>query len=830
MLNFDKIGVGNVVNTSYSPREIFQALPKKDNANFQYPRDVQSEVWTKWQGSRDSTNTIIKMNTGGGKTVVGLIILKSCLNEKKGPAVYLVPDNYLVQQVINEANKLGISVTTDETSVGFLAGNDILVANIYKLVNGKSRFGVGSEGIKIPIGSIIIDDAHACLNTVESQFTARIIKREKGDLYHQLLSIFSHDMANQNYVKYREILNDDYAALQEISFWAWQQKIEEVTQLLVQHNKCEDLLFSLPLIKEKLSLCKCVISAKSIEITPHIVPIDIFPSLENAYRKIYMTATLADDSILSTHFGVEPNEVKNCITPERAGDIGERLIILPQVLNPKIYDKDIKEICQKISSRHNVVVICPSEYRAKEWADISHQILKGENLNDGIHKLKTSHVGLTVLINRYDGIDLPKDACRLLVVDGLPNDGNNIEKIKNGILLGSKEGSIRTIQRIEQGMGRGVRSNDDYCVVMLLGPQLANLLYVNDAKNYFSPATKSQIELSEQIAQQLTSPSPDEIIQVMDYCLSRNEQWIAASKGVLSKLTYQQPLNENNFNNMLFKAFSLASRNSYPAACRIIEDYCNSCSDKKLKGYAKQILAEYTNFYDPSESQKILKSANELNQRLLKPIQGIQFNKIDQELQVQPLKLNNYVQERYNSSNNLLIHLNSILDDLQFKPSSSNRFEAAIYEIGKLIGYESERPEEKYKEGPDNLWAINKGEYLVIECKNEATNETISKYYCNQLNGSGIWFKNNYDHFSKMTPILIHPSINIESAASLEPNSRIMDAEKLSYFKSNIQSFFNALVANNELGNIDAIRQKLAFFKLQSTDLVEQYTKPFNQR
>lgn len=84
MLNFDKIGVGNVVNTSYSPREIFQALPKKDNANFQYPRDVQSEVWTKWQGSRDSTNTIIKMNTGGGKTVVGLIILKSCLNEKKG--------------------------------------------------------------------------------------------------------------------------------------------------------------------------------------------------------------------------------------------------------------------------------------------------------------------------------------------------------------------------------------------------------------------------------------------------------------------------------------------------------------------------------------------------------------------------------------------------------------------------------------------------------------------------------------------------------------------------------------------------------------------------
>ena len=38
------------------------------------------------------------MNTGGGKTVVGLLMLKSCLNEGVGPAVYVTPDNYLVSQ------------------------------------------------------------------------------------------------------------------------------------------------------------------------------------------------------------------------------------------------------------------------------------------------------------------------------------------------------------------------------------------------------------------------------------------------------------------------------------------------------------------------------------------------------------------------------------------------------------------------------------------------------------------------------------------------------------------------------------------------------------
>lgn len=35
--------------------------------------------------------------------------------------------------------------------------------------------------------------------------------------------------------------------------------------------------------------------------------------------------------------------------------------------------------------------------------------------------MKSGHVGLAIIINKYDGIDLPGDACRLLVIDGLPN-------------------------------------------------------------------------------------------------------------------------------------------------------------------------------------------------------------------------------------------------------------------------------------------------------------------------------------------------------------------------------------------------------------------------
>ena len=48
------------------------------------------------------------------------------------------------------------------------------------------------------------------------------------------------------------------------------------------------------------------------------------------------------------------------------------------------------------------------------------QVLVGDGVADGIEKLQEGHVGLTVLVNRYDGIDLPGDACRVLAIVDLP--------------------------------------------------------------------------------------------------------------------------------------------------------------------------------------------------------------------------------------------------------------------------------------------------------------------------------------------------------------------------------------------------------------------------
>ena len=541
MIDFSKIGTGDTVDTVLPPRAIFNALPQKNSEKFQYPRDVQSQVWSKWFGRRTESNLVIKMNTGSGKTVVGLLILKSCLNEGKLPAVYICPDKYLVKQVIDAAQELGVEVTDNARSPRFLTGKAILIANIYKLVNGKSVFGVGDEGSKLKISSLIIDDAHACLETVEDQFTVKIPSATNA--YEELYGIIKTSLHDECETKAIEIESGDPTSYLQIPYWVWQDNIAEISKILVKHNETEFLKFVWPLIKEDLKLCNCSINSKEIEISPHFIPIHMIPSIIDADRKICMTATLADDSILSSHFGIDASHINIPIVPDSAGDVGDRMILLPQVINTGTTDEEIKAYCVYLAKFTNVVIIVPSFYRAKFWEDEANLILSENNLYEGIDNLKSNRVGLTILVNRYDGIDLPGDACRVLVIDGFPDARRQIDKVKQGILMGCAREVSQISQKIEQGMGRGVRSNDDYCVVFLMGRDLTRQLYSQGAINMLSPATKAQLNLSDQISAQIQGKAINEITDTISLCIKRNEDWVKASKGVLASLKYSESNN-----------------------------------------------------------------------------------------------------------------------------------------------------------------------------------------------------------------------------------------------------------------------------------------------
>lgn len=550
-------------SVAIEPREIFMALPKKDK-RYEYPRDVQSEVWKKWFDVRDEKNCIIKMNTGSGKTVVGLMILQSCLNEGKGPAVYVVPDKYLVGQVCNEAKNLGILVTDDKDSYYYTENKAILVTTVYSLINGRSAFGMRQTN-NYPIGSVLLDDVHACLDTITTQFSIRIPASHA--LYQQIVKLFASEWKSYNNSTYINIIdNCDPTKTAIIPFWVWQDKKNAVYELLSKYNNADDgnkcVYFNLPLIEDTFSTCDCFISSRGIEIIPEGVSISKITSFVNAQRRIFMSATLADDSVFISAVGLHRDDIKRIIVPDNANDIGDRLFLFPRHLNSEIKNEEIRDKLFLISQKHNVVVIVPSFERAKFWDPHVERTVTKDTIDAVVAKLKATHLGLVVMVNRYDGVDLPDNACRVLVIDGLPPLRNEKDKYIQSINPSSRILVKEQIQRIEQGMGRGVRSNSDSCCIVLMGDNLADVLLRNNGVSLFSTATKEQYSLSKDLwdllIQENPKPSVDDVFALADYSLNREIEWIQTSKECLSEAVYSsEPQFDSN---------TIALRNAYDYA------------------------------------------------------------------------------------------------------------------------------------------------------------------------------------------------------------------------------------------------------------------------
>ncbi len=762
------------------------------------------------------------MNTGSGKTIVGLLCLQSCLNEGKGPAVYVVPDNFLITQVVAEAGDLGIAVTEDIESANFLSGESILVINVWKLFNGKSKFGVGQGNTQIRIGSIVIDDAHACLATVADQFKIKLSGNHPA--YEPLLNLFADDLEQQSEQLFLDVKSDDPTTVMSVPFWAWGNKIKEAIAILHPHRKDENLQWPWPLIRDVLPLCQVAFGGGHLEIAPRYLPIDNIPSFTDAARHIYMTATLADDGILVSHFQATPDEVLHPIRPKSGGDIGDRMILAPQEINPDITVDEIKKLALRRSEEVNVCVIVPSRARAKYWDDVATQTLDKDSIEAGTERLRQGHVGVTVFINKYDGVDLPAEACEILIIDGLPEVEGLLARTEQLALNETRRQLVRQIQRIEQGMGRGVRSSEDHCVVLLIGSRLTQRIHNPEARSLFSPATRAQLTLGKEITDQIRGKPLADLEGVIDLCLSGDEDWVDTSKDAIVNADEAEPGHVEPSTIFLRKAFDAARLKRFDKAKELAQKAVSSVTERRAKGYLKQQLAEYVQHIDPSHAQEIQLSAVEMNRALIRPLQGITYSKLQMPKGSQAASAVKAM-ERHLEKNELILWVNALIEALAWGEENSKRFERAMRDLGTFLGFGSQMPEVDYGKGPDNLWSLGALEYLVIECKSGATSaKTINKHDCNQLTGSMAWFGKQYDKSCSAVPIMVHPKIKLENAATLHHDARVITVENLAKLIEKLRGYTRAIGEANGYADKKIVARQLRDFGLTAEAFVNNFT------
>lgn len=802
------------------PRDIFFTLNR--GPNFSFPRDIQTEVMNQWFEKRDQRDSVIKLNVGSGKTLVGLLHLQSSLNENKGPALYVSPDKQLSRQVIQEARTLGIDVTDNPRDADYLAGEKICVINVYKLFNGRSVFGVGSS--KIDIGTVVIDDAHACVSTITEQF--RISIPNTHEAYKKIFSTLSEDLKGYNEARYLDIEASDPRAHMEVPFWSWDGKHSEILRILHEHRNDEDLQFVYPLLSELLGQCRCVIGGQHLEIEPYFPATDLIQSFRRAKRRIYMTATLADDSVIVTHFGANPDDLGKPIVPSSSQSMGERMILMPQELNADITSLDVKSLLAELAKKVNVVVIVPSEPAVKIWLDEADQVLIGDAVADGVEKLRAGHVGLTILVNRYDGIDLPGDACRVLVVADLPEVNSYSDLVDSEVLSGTTVNLRRQIERIEQGMGRGVRSNEDYCAVLLLGPKLTSRLRSPEGHSMLTPSTRAQLELSRRITKKLGTPALENIKSVIEQCLNRDPDWIKVSKKVLVNLKSDDELRLDPGKLAIRAAFDFARANQHQASIAVMDKVIDKTPDEHVKAWLLSKKAAFQHSVDANGAQRTLVAAHQMEPSITKPMHGTTYKVIAPSTGQQAANLIANHQSRFLDATQMRLFADELCADLQFKPETSDTFEAAVNDLAWFLGLQGQRPEKDYKEGPDNLWALPGGSFLVIECKNGITSHKgISKKDAGQLGQSIGWFAERYPA-SSVIPVIIHPDRELGQGASLVSEMRVIDSAGLEKLRKNLRNFSKQLVDPDVIANMSEVAKRLNHFELKADSFVNAFTVP----
>ncbi|PZT91584.1 MAG: hypothetical protein DI630_29345 [Gordonia sp. (in: high G+C Gram-positive bacteria)] len=832
-INLKKINPGKSSHL-LQPRDIFAAIPDKPWPRL---RPEQGEVLKTWFERRNEKDLVIKQNTGGGKTLVGLLIAQSSLNEGIGPAIYLVPDTFLISQVVEAANEVGIPVCEDARDDKFLTSRSILVTTFPKLVNGRSTFGVHGYKNVTRIGTVIVDDAHSALSSARNQFTASLPSDHRG--YSELLSLFANDLKQQSPKNYANLEAGDYSAPLRVTPSATVEKAYEALQILNKYGDDDankTIYFAWPFIADNLALSVFTFTDKTVEIRTPCPQIDLIPAFSQARRRVYLTATLDDEGILVTELDADVKSITTPITPERASDLGDRLILAPLSINPDLPETSIRVLArdfadgrrrsdrEEMADRVNVVVLVPSNKAVDAWRPYADEILHVNDMRPIIKRMTEGHhVGVVVLVNKYDGIDLPGDACRLLIIDGIPTPLTPSEQREAAALIGSRTFEARKIQRIEQGMGRGIRDLEDYSAVLLMTRDAALTLRDRRLQALYSPATRAQIELSQELSDQIENEGIGEIRNALNMFLDRDQEWVETSLATTADVEYERAGRVEDIAIARRQAFNATVARDIPGGIEKLRQGIDSVADALEKGWHLEELAGYQQLEDPAASQKTLHSARSLNSGVLKPSVPRPLKPVKGPA-LQGLTASSYLAGRYSDATELRLGFGSLFDNIVWGLDETAALaEEQIRLLGLHLGFASTRPEKEHDNGgPDNLWGLTPTTNAVIELKTEVRrpDASIIKSEAGQLLSSLEWNQAANPDVPQRVPVLLHPGHVLHHQASLPADTRVITPTDLIRLRDSCIRWANELAQSSSWSNPTAVADGLKRHRLTADQVI----------
>lgn len=846
MVDFKKrLKKGAKARRPLDPVALYDTL---DRASDKGPlRPAQKRLLRDWHDNRRSErDLILKLHTGQGKTLLGLLMLQAKLNEDAGPALYLCPNHFLVNQTCEQARQFGVPFVTvedRELPESFVDGSAILITVVQKLFNGLTKFGLGAKSV--PVGSIVVDDAHACIDHIRDQFVIRISHdvSDESTAFSEIVSLFERELREQGDGTFEDISRHEFSAYLPVPYWAWWDRTSEVAGILSRHQRTNALRFQWPLLKDSLRYCQCLVTGKSVIISPYRAPVEHFGSYDRARHRVFMSATVTDDSFLVKGLGLSPGAVKAPLVDATETWSGEKMILIPPLIDRDLQRGNIVERFAKDDKArtHGVVVLVPSAKRCADWGKYGATVVDKNSIEAAVEDLRSGNYKSTVVIaNYYDGVDLPDDSCRVLVIDSKPFADDFLERYVEERRQNSQLVAGRIARIVEQGMGRAVRGEKDYCVIILIGPDLIRALRAPGQRGFFSDQTRTQIEIGQEIAEMAREEIADgtdpfkALLSTINQCLRRDPDWKEFYVQRMDDMTRTSSPHQDAMLK-LFEHELSAERHfedgQWDRAAQAIQGLMDEVKmDASERGWYLQEKARYLYASSKTRSNELQVAAHQANRSLLRPSEGMTVTTVETPTPQARLERLRAWLRAHESAEDLATDVDSILSDLVFGVDS-NVFEAAFDHLAGALGFPSDRPDHDWKEGPDNLWGLRDGQYLLVECKNMVSLERadITKREADQVNRASDWFARHYEG-ATATRIIIHPTHNVHSAGGFRDDVSAMRKRELEKLVKNVRAFF-AEFYHVDLKDIStrAIERSLHAHELTVEDLCTKYAKKVRQ-
>lgn len=503
------------------PISLFRSLKIRSGSAIKEMWAPQADALREWDAQRAAKDVLVQLNTGAGKTLIGLIAAQSLVNETRGKVVYCCATRQLVEQTRAKAEELGVPTAT------YVGGGEWLDQEVYQrargpvlttyaaLFNGKSTFRHDA------LAAAVFDDAHTAHDAVRGAFTLNVERSKREALYDGLVSAvrdYFHS-AGRGFIYDAVIERREPSTVLLVPMFELLRHAGEFRARFLEHGAEEhrDLLFAWAHLGERLDRCLLLFDGDRAQLTPLLPPVGALRAFRGDVRRLYLSATMRVNDEFVRTFGRRPEHV---ITPGgRAGDT-ERLFVLP---NSSLIEEAARAWAEEATRGLKTVIMTSSWKGAEEWKAHA-EVFDSELGHERVRQFAASADERLVFVARYDGIDLPDDACRVMIVDGLPSGLSLLDRFFEQHLERTGISNAKIASRLVQILGRTSRGMSDYGVVLLVGRRLLDWVHPPAHRALLPEHVQRQLAVGERLSGLVTDGGWT-ARDLIDKCLQQQEDW-----------------------------------------------------------------------------------------------------------------------------------------------------------------------------------------------------------------------------------------------------------------------------------------------------------------